>query len=49
MSPGAIVIGLVAFVLFTFKGPLQQSGSGSKSKMTDTELVQEAQRRGLTK
>jgi hypothetical protein len=54
----ALVIGGVAFILFTFNGPLQNGDSkplrggssrGSGSRMTDTELIQEAQRRGLTK
>lgn len=55
----ALVIGGVALFMFTFNGPLQNGDSkplrgggssrGGGSQMTDTELVKEAQRRGLTK
>lgn len=49
-----IVMGAVALIAFTFKGPLQDGSSGGGSPrggghMSDQELVQEAQRRGLTK
>lgn len=51
MPPGAIAgLCLAGFlILFTPIGGAQKSSGSSGKKMTDQGLIQEAQRRGLTK